>query len=290
MERRHYRWSLPRRTLLLGPRTLIMGVLNVTPDSFSDGGEFFTPDRAIARALEIEAQGADILDIGGESTRPGARFISAEEERQRVIPVITAVAGRIRIPISIDTTKEAVARAALEAGADIINDISGLTFDPRLADLAAASGAGLIIMHTRGAPDIMQTLDPSPDIFAEIEDHFQRSVEMALRSGVRRDQLVLDPGIGFGKTLEDNLALLNNLDRFSRFDLPLLVGPSRKSFIGRLTGKEPRERVFGTAAAVTAAIFRGAHIVRVHDVAAMLDVVRVADAILRSSSIPASDV
>lgn len=289
MRRKHYRLSLPHRTLALGERTLIMGVLNVTPDSFSDGGEFFAPDRAIARALEIEAEGADILDIGGESTRPGARLISAEEELERVIPVIRAVAGRVRIPISIDTTKEVVARAALDAGAEIINDISGLTFEPRLADLAAASGAGLIIMHTRGTPDIMQQLEPSPDIFAEIEDRFQRSIEAALRSGAKRDQLILDPGIGFGKTLEDNLAILNNLDRFSRFDLPLLVGPSRKSFIGRLTGKEPRERVFGTAAAVTAAIFRGAHIVRVHDVAAMHDVVRVADALLRSSPVVAAE-
>lgn len=289
MRRKHYRLSLPHRTLALGERTLIMGVLNVTPDSFSDGGEFFAPDRAIARALEIEAEGADILDIGGESTRPGARLISAEEELERVIPVIRAVAGRVRIPISIDTTKEVVARAALDAGAEIINDISGLTFEPRLADLAAASGAGLIIMHTRGTPDIMQQLEPSPDIFAEIEDRFQRSIEAALRSGAKRDQLILDPGIGFGKTLEDNLAILNNLDRFSRFDLPLLVGPSRKSFIGRLTGKEPRERAFGTAAAVTAAIFRGAHIVRVHDVAAMHDVVRVADALLRSSPVVAAE-
>ncbi len=283
MTRRSYHLRLPRQTLSLGPRTLLMGVLNVTPDSFSDGGEFFDLDRAIARALEIQAEGADILDVGGESTRPGALPISAEEEINRVIPVLRAIRRRLHIPISIDTTKERVARAALEAGADIINDISGLAFEPRLADLAAAWGAGLVLMHTRGTPDIMQQLEPSPDIFAEIEEHFRRAIDQALRSGVRREQIILDPGIGFGKTLQDNLSILNNLDRLAPFDLPLLIGPSRKSFIGRLTGKQPRERVFGTAAAVTAAIFRGAHIVRVHDVAAMLDVVRIADAIINTS-------
>jgi dihydropteroate synthase len=283
MTRRSYHLRLPRQTLSLGPRTLLMGVLNVTPDSFSDGGEFFDLDRAIARALEIQAEGADILDVGGESTRPGALPISAEEEINRVIPVLRAIRRRLHIPISIDTTKEQVARAALEAGADIINDISGLAFEPRLADLAATWGAGLVLMHTRGTPDIMQQLEPSPDIFAEIEEHFRRAIDQALRSGVRREQIILDPGIGFGKTLQDNLSILNNLDRLAPFDLPLLIGPSRKSFIGRLTGKQPRERVFGTAAAVTAAIFRGAHIVRVHDVAAMLDVVRIADAVINTS-------
>jgi len=283
MTRRSYHLRLPRQTLSLGPRTLLMGVLNVTPDSFSDGGEFFDLDRAIARALEIQAEGADILDVGGESTRPGALPISAEEEINRVIPVLRAIRRRLHIPISIDTTKEQVARAALEAGADIINDISGLAFEPRLADLAATWGAGLVLMHTRGTPDIMQQLEPSLDIFAEIEEHFRRAIDQALRSGVRREQIILDPGIGFGKTLQDNLSILNNLDRLAPFDLPLLIGPSRKSFIGRLTGKQPRERVFGTAAAVTAAIFRGAHIVRVHDVAAMLDVVRIADAVINTS-------
>jgi len=282
MERRHFTLKLPHRTIELGQRTLVMGVLNVTPDSFSDGGEYFAHDRAVDRALEIEAEGADIVDIGGESTRPGSQPISLEEELQRVMPVIERLVGKLSIPISIDTTKVEVAQAALHAGVEFLNDVTGLRRDPRLADLAAESGAALIIMNMRGTPDIMQQISPSPDIFAEIGEHFQWAIAEARAGGVNREQLILDPGIGFGKTVEQNLALINHLDRFAHFDLPRLVGPSRKTFIGKILNKDPHERMMGTAAAVAAAILRGAHIVRVHDVREMVEVVKVADAIYRT--------
>jgi dihydropteroate synthase len=282
MERRHFILKLPHRTIELGQRTLVMGILNVTPDSFSDGGEYFTHDRAVERALELKAEGADIIDIGGESTRPGSQSISPEEELQRVMPVIERLVGKLSIPISIDTTKFEVAQTALHAGVEILNDVTGLRHDPRLADLAAEHGAALIIMNMRGTPDTMQQIPPSPDIFAEIEEHFQWAIAEACARGVNREQLILDPGIGFGKTVEQNLALINHLDRFAHFDLPLLVGPSRKTFIGKILNKDPHERVMGTAAAVAAAIFRGAHIVRVHDVREMVEVVKVADAIYQS--------
>lgn len=288
MNRRVYPLVLRERALELGARTLIMGILNVTPDSFSDGGEFFPVERAVARALEIEAEGADLLDIGGESTRPGAKPVPLEEELRRVLPVIERLQGRLRIPISVDTTKYEVARAALEAGVAMVNDVSGLRRDERLADLAAEFGAALVIMHSRGTPETMQDLPPSPNILGEITEHFAWALARARARGVAPEQIVLDPGLGFGKTIEDNLLILNRLDRFAEFGRPLLVGPSRKSFIGHLTGREPRERVFGTAAAVVAAIFRGAHIVRVHDVRQMRDVVRVADAILRAGETEAS--
>ncbi|MCS6816293.1 MAG: dihydropteroate synthase [Blastocatellia bacterium] len=281
-KRQAYRLILRDRVLELGTRTLLMGILNVTPDSFSDGGEFFSLERAVERALEIEAEGADILDIGGESTRPGAKPVPVEEEYRRVLPVLERLQGRLRIPISIDTTKYEVARAALEAGAALINDVSGLRRDERLADLAAEFGAALVLMHSRGTPETMQQLPPSSDILREISDYFAWALARAQARGVAAEQILLDPGLGFGKTIEDNLLILNRLDTFAQFGRPLLVGPSRKSFIGHLTGRAPRERAFGTAAAVVAAIFRGAHIVRVHDVREMRDVIRVADAILHS--------
>lgn len=283
MNRRSFTLKLPRRTLDVGQKTLVMGVLNVTPDSFSDGGEYFAHDRAVEHALAMEADGADIIDVGGESTRPGSQSISAEEERHRVMPVIERVIGSVKIPLSIDTTKFDVARAALDAGVELINDVSGLRQDERLADLAAERGAALILMNLRGTPETMQQIPPSPDIFAEIEAHFQWAVQRALAHGVRREQLVLDPGIGFGKTLEQNLALINHLDRFAHFDLPLVIGTSRKTFIGRILDKPPHERLMGTAASVVAAIFRGAHIVRVHDVREMVEVVKVADAIYNAT-------
>jgi dihydropteroate synthase len=282
MERRCFTLKLPHRTVELGQRTLVMGILNVTPDSFSDGGEYFTHDRAVERALEMEAEGADIIDIGGESTRPGSQPISPEEELQRVMPVIERLVGKLSIPISIDTTKFEVAQTALRAGVEILNDVTGLRRDPRLADLVAEHGAALIVMNMRGTPDTMQQIPPSPDIFAEIEEHFQWAIAEARARGVGREQLILDPGIGFGKTVEQNLALINHLDRFAHFDLPLLVGPSRKAFIGKILNKDPHERMMGTAAAVVAAILRGAHIVRVHDVQEMVEVVKVADAIYQS--------
>src|SRR6185369_13914931 len=268
------------QSISLGERTNIVGVLNVTPDSFSDGGVAFEPERAIARALEMQSEGADIIEIGGESTRPGSVRLSTSEELSRVLPVLRGLAARLNIPIAIDTYKSEVAKAAISEGASIINDISALRFDPAIADVAREERAALVLMHMRGDPETMQKLAPSADIFAEIESDLGIAIGISQSRGVDLDQLVIDPGIGFGKTLDQNLAILNNLDRFESFDLPLMIGTSRKSFIGRLTGKTEGERIMGTAASVAAAIMRGAHIVRVHDVKEIVDVVRVTDALL----------
>ena len=268
------------RTIELGKRTVVVGVLNVTPDSFSDGGLNFEPARAIDRALEMEEEGADIIEVGGESTRPGASRLSVDEELSRVLPVLSGLAGRLRTAIAVDTYKSEVAAAAISKGASIINDVSALRFDPAIADVVAREHAALVLMHMRGEPETMQTLGPSLDIFAEIESDLGAAIQLAESRGVKRNQIVIDPGIGFGKTLEQNLAIINHLERFESFDMPLMIGTSRKNFIGKLTGRGERERVFGTAASVAAAIIRGAHIVRVHDVKEMIEVTRVTDALL----------
>jgi dihydropteroate synthase len=277
-------WKLARRALDLTERTLVMGVLNVTPDSFSDGGRFSSRERALVRAVEMIAEGADILDIGGESTRPGADRVSEEEEIRRVVPVIKELSESCAVPISVDTTKAAVARAALEAGAEIINDISGLRFEPELASVAAAAGAGLILMHSRGDMRTMHRLEPVPDISAEVTNSLQQSVALAEGRGVPRECIALDPGIGFSKSLEQNLELIARFDRFARVfeGFPLLIGTSRKSFLGRLLeGAPAAERLYGTMATLTVAVLGGAHIVRVHDVKAASETVRVADALRR---------
>jgi dihydropteroate synthase len=281
-------WKLARRALRLGERTLVMGVLNVTPDSFSDGGRFLAADEALRRAEEMLAEGADIIDVGGESTRPGGEAVTAEEEIERVIPVIERLAQSSSVPISIDTTKGAVARAALEAGAEIVNDISALRFDYHVADEAARARAGLVLMHSRGTPGTLHRLPPAPDIFGELTVSLRRSLNMAERCGVAREAVALDPGIGFGKTFKQNLELLARLDEFAQSfpGFPLLVGTSRKSFIGRLLDDAPPDaRLHGTMATVTAAVLRGAHIVRVHDVRAAVETVRVADAIKQARNI-----
>jgi dihydropteroate synthase len=279
--RRRFVLRLPRGRLVLGVRTLIMGVLNVTPDSFSDGGRFLNPKKAVAHALAIERAGADLIDVGGESTRPGSEGVSAEVELRRVLPVLKGLRGRLRIPVSIDTTKAEVAEAAIRAGAQLINDTSGLRADPALAELARRRRVPLILMHIRGTPRTMQKIPPARDIWRELERALRWSVAQARRAGVPRSQLLIDPGIGFGKTWEQNYEILAGLRRLEKFKLPILIGPSRKSFIGRvLDGAPPAERVWGSAAAVTAAILGGAHIIRVHDVAEMVQVARVADAML----------
>ena len=261
----------------------MVGVLNVTPDSFSDGGQYYDARAAIDRALEMETDGADIIEIGGESTRPGAEPVTAEAELSRITPVLEGLAGRLHIPIAVDTYKSQVANAAVELGARIINDVSALRFDPALAEVAAANDAALVLMHMRGIPETMQKIEPSPDILAEIERDLTAAVRKAAAAGVGNDSLILDPGIGFGKTLGQNLEIINNLDRLSAMGYPLMAGTSRKGFIGKLTGKPEHQRRFGTAATVVAAILRGAHLVRVHDVKEMVDVVRVADAIAESA-------
>jgi len=275
-------WHIAGRSLLIGERTLVMGVLNVTPDSFSDGSQFLTPEMALEHAEQMIAEGADIIDVGGESTRPGAVLLSLEEELKRIAPVVNELAKRTNVPISIDTTKAAVARAALDAGAAIVNDVSALRFDFHVADEAAKSGAGLVLMHSRGTPATMQRLPPVADIMEEIKSSLRGSIAMAERRGVKRESIVVDPGIGFGKSHEQNIELIAKLDQLaSAFpDLPILIGSSRKSFIGRILDNAPvTDRLRGTMASITAAVLRGTHIVRVHDVRAAVETVRVADAI-----------
>lgn len=283
--------KLIRLTLDLASRVQVMGVLNVTPDSFSDGGLYADSARAVERAFELEAEGADILDIGGESTRPGSQPITAEKELRRVMPIIERLHGRLRIPISIDTTKRVVAERAVAAGAEIINDISGLRFDPGLADVAAQSGAALVLMHSRATPATMQQIPAAEDIFADEFHELEWAIAQAEQRGVKREKLILDPGLGFGKTPLQNCELINHLDRLQgHFGLPLLLGPSRKSFIKRtldnaLSGvrrDEAQERLAGTAASLALGILRGARIVRVHDVGVMTAVVRMTEAIIAS--------
>jgi len=275
-------------TLQIGERTLVMGILNVTPDSFSDGGEFFSLDKALAHAEQMIAAGAGIIDVGGESTRPGsAAIVSAEEELDRVLPVIEALAKCSRIPISIDTTKAAVARAALNAGAAIVNDISALRFEPEIANEVAKSGAGLVLMHSRGTPGALHGLPPVADIIEEVTSSLRSSIEIALERGVKREAIVIDPGIGFGKSQEQNIELLAKLDQLiAAFpDFPLLIGTSRKSFLGRILADRdgnagpPEERLHASLASLVVAILKGAHIVRVHDVKAAVETIKTADAI-----------
>jgi len=272
-------WKLKQREFNLGERTLIMGILNVTPDSFSDGGRYLDPDRAFARALEMEEEGADIIDVGAESTRPGSTRISEAEEKRRLIPVLKRLRGRLAVPISVDTYKAGVAEHALKLGAEIINDPSGLTFDPQLARVVARYDAGLVLNHMRGTPETWAKLPPLPDPMAAILHDLEAAVHRAVRAGVDRSRIVVDPGIGFGKRGEQNSEILARLAEMARMKLPVLVGPSRKSFLAQ---KTEEETLFATAAAVTAAILGGAHIVRVHDVRQMRAVVAVADAVLRN--------
>ncbi len=276
------------RTLRIGERTLVMGVLNVTPDSFSDGGEFFSLDSAVAHGEQMIAAGADIIDIGGESTRPGgAAIVSAGEELNRVLPIIKQLASRTTVPISIDTTKAVVARAALDAGAAIVNDISALRFDSQIADEVAKSGAGLVLMHSRGTPGSLHGMPPVGNIIEEVTSSLRSSIATAEQSGVRREAIVIDPGIGFGKSQEQNIELIARLDQLvAAFpDFPLLIGTSRKSFLGRILADANgnpapvEERLHGSLATMTAAILKGAHIVRVHDVKAAVETVRVTDAL-----------
>src|SRR5919112_62908 len=276
-------WELPRHTLKLGARTLVMGVINLTPDSFSDGGRWFTRKRAWDNVERMIENGVDLIDIGGESTRPGAQAVSEDEEIRRVEKYINVMLiFNSKVPFSIDTTKASVARVALDAGVEIVNDISGLRFDPALADVAARYGAGMILMHSRGDFETMHKQEPVADIIKEVSDGWRRSIDEAERRGVRREKIVLDPGIGFSKTQKQNMELIARLGVLARdfADFPLLVGTSRKSFIGHLLGGAPVDkRVHGTMATVAAAAMHGAHIVRVHDVRAAVETVRVIDAI-----------
>jgi len=276
----HLRTS--RRDITLGERTLLMGIINVTPDSFSDGGRFANAEEAVRHGIRLKEEGADILDVGGESSRPGADPVAPEEEIRRVVPVVEALARRVGIPVSVDTTKSEVARAALEKGAEIVNDISAMHFDDSMAETVARSGAAVVMMHMRGTPRDMQQGDLSyEDLLAEIIAYLGERIERAQAAGVDREKILVDPGIGFGKSAGDNLRLIKHLAELKVLGRPILIGPSRKSFIGRVTGGTPQERLEGTAATVTAAVLNGAHVVRVHDVRFMKAVVSMTDAILR---------
>jgi dihydropteroate synthase len=278
MARKHFEWKIRSQALQLGERTLILGVLNVTPDSFSDGGKYLDPDRAFARAIELEEEGADVIDIGAESTRPGSVRISEAEELRRLVPVLKRLRNKLTVPIAVDTYKAAVAEKALELGADIINDPSGLTFDPDLARQAVQADAGLILNHMRGTPETWAKLPPLKNALAAIASELDACVHRAVHSGVDRRRIVIDPGLGFGKRKEQNSEILGRLDELARLDLPILAGPSRKLFLARESAAETE---FASAAAVAAAIFFGAHLVRVHDVKAMKAVVEVADEIAK---------
>ncbi|TAN41426.1 MAG: dihydropteroate synthase [Nitrospirae bacterium] len=261
-------------------KTCVMGIINTTPDSFSEGGADLEPSRAVEHALRMVEEGADILDIGGESSRPGSDPVTAEEEIRRTMPVIEALAKKTVVPLSIDTCKAAVARRALDAGASIINDISGLRSDPGMMELAASAGVPVVIMHMKGTPKSMQVNPVYEDLIAEILAYFRDSIRLATRAGISEEMIILDPGIGFGKTFDHNLRIINRLDAFRQLGRPILVGPSRKAFIGKILGNAPpAQRLEGTAAVVAASILRGADIIRVHDVREMAKVARVADAI-----------
>jgi dihydropteroate synthase len=283
--RKKFRLKLPSRTLILGERTLVMGVLNVTPDSFSDGGNYEEPAVAIEHALAMERDGADLLDIGGESTRPGSKETPASAELDRILPVLEGLQGRLKIPISVDTRRSTIAELAIRAGAGIINDVSGLKNDPRVAEIAAKNGVPLILVHMHGEPRTMQAEPFAQDVIRDVMRGMTESAESARKAGVAQCQIILDPGIGFGKSHSQNYELLQELPQFAALDYPLLVGTSRKGFLGATLahgGKPapPEERIWGTAATVTASILGGAHIVRVHDVVEMGQVARVADCIV----------
>ena len=279
----HWTLKTSRRKMILGDRTRIMGILNVTPDSFSDGGRFDSPEKAVACGFQLVEDGADILDIGGESTRPGAEPVSLEEELRRTIPVIQGLSGKINVPISIDTTKAVIAREAVAAGAEIINDISAMRFDEQMPTVIASSGAAVVFMHMRGVPQTMQKGDLHYALLqGEMIDFFRERLNTALSAGILPEQVIIDPGIGIGKTRSDNLKLLKYLPEFNVLGRPILTGPSRKSFLGQEGRGGAVDRLEETAAAVTAAIMNGSQVVRVHDVKAMKRVVAVADAIVRA--------
>jgi dihydropteroate synthase len=280
MARKRFEWRFRDRTLNLGERTLLVGILNVTPDSFSDGGKYNDPDAAFARGVELEEEGADIIDIGAESTRPGSTRVSEAEELRRLVPVLKRLRGKLAVPVSVDTYKAAVAAKALALEVDIINDPSALTFDADLARTAAHSNAGLILNHMRGSPETWAKLPPLKDVIRTISMELDASVHRAVRAGLDRRHVVIDPGIGFGKRWEQNAEILAQLDQLARLELPILVGPSRKHFLAK---ESPVETEFATAAAVTAAVLNGAHMVRVHDVKSMKSVVEVADEIARAA-------
>jgi len=284
VSRAHFAIRCGTASLELGRRSLLMGVVNITPDSFSDGGEFFDTERAIEQGERLATEGADLLDVGGESTRPFSQSIPTEEELRRVIPVIRQLARRTRIPISIDTCKAAVARAALDAGASLVNDISSLGLDPDMKAVVASSGAPLILMHMQGTPRDMQVKPHYDSLLSEVVRFLEERIRIACKAGVSRDQIMVDPGIGFGKTVTHNLLLIKHLDALAILGRPVLLGTSRKSFIGAVLNRPVTEREPGSWATVCAAILKGAHILRVHEVAVCRQVADMIDAIVNAEA------
>lgn len=278
-----------KRTLNLGKRTLLMGVINVTPDSFSDGGLHFDKEKAIVHGLKMVEEGADLIDIGGESTRPGSKPVGAEEELRRVIPVIESLVKKTDVPISIDTNKSAVAEKAIEAGAQIINDISALHFDPGLAQLVSKEDVPIILMHMRGTPETMQKDVHYDSIFSEIIQYLKDSIQKAESAGLDPEQIVIDPGIGFGKTVEDNLLIIKNLSEFQILGKPILLGTSRKSFIGKILNAEVGDRLEGTLSSIAIGVLNGAHIIRCHDVLQAKKAIAIADAIRLAGNYKSSE-
>jgi dihydropteroate synthase len=267
-------WKLATRSLTLGELPLVMGICNVTPDSFSDGGKYHNSEKAVAAAIKMEADGAAIVDIGGESTRPYSDPVATEEELSRVIPVIESLRGKLKIPISIDTSKSAVAAAAIQAGAEIINDVTGLEGDPNMASVAADSGAGVCVMHMKGTPQTMQDDPVYEDVVQEIRGYLIDRKQFCLDAGIEHDRICLDPGIGFGKTHQHNLDLLRGIDRFTDLESPILVGHSRKGFIGNVIGDKTEDRTAGTLAVSLAVAAAGVHVIRVHDVKPTMDALK----------------
>jgi len=284
LSRAHYTIRCRKRTFTLGKRTLLMGVLNVTPDSFSDGGLFFDKETAIVRGLKMVEEGADFIDVGGESTRPGSNPLGLDEELRRVIPVIESLAKEVDAPISIDTYKSTVAKKAIEAGAQIINDISGLHLDPSLSQVAAKEDVPLVLMHIRGNPETMQKNIHYESLFSEIIQYLKDSIQRAESAGVDPEQIIIDPGIGFGKTVEDNLLILKNLQEFKILGKSLLLGTSRKSFIGKILNADVTERLEGTPSSIVVGVLNGAHIIRCHDVLQAKRAIAIADAVRQAGN------
>lgn len=282
MARKRCLWKLKDREIQLGDRTLIMGVLNVTPDSFSDGGLFNDPERALAQALKMDEEGADIIDIGAESTKPGSVRISEDDELRRLVPVLKRLRGKLSIPISVDTYKASVAERAIDLGAEIVNDPSGLTFDPNIARIAGLRDAGLVINHMRGTPETWTKMPAFHEPGEHVLTDLRAAVHRAVRAGLDQSRIVVDPGLGFGKRKEENTRLIAEFHKLAELEVPILAGPSRKSFLGQT---DPEALLMATAAAVTACVLNGAHIVRVHDVKLMVPVLQVADAVLRSTGL-----
>lgn len=278
--RKLFYWKLKQREINLGERSILMGVLNLTPDSFSDGGKYSDPDRAFARAIELEEQGADIIDIGAESTKPGSVRISAAEEIRRLIPVLKRLKGRLGVPISVDTYKAEVAERALDLGVEIINDPSGLTWEPQLARIVSNHDAGLVLNHMRGRPETWTKMAPMPDPIATIARDLDAAVSRARRVGIDKSRIAVDPGLGFGKRKEQNALIMGRLGAIAALEMPVMIGPSRKHFLAH---ENPEDTRFATAAAVTACVLGGAHIVRVHDVREMRAATDMADEILRQN-------